>query len=393
MEALVTPEVLKWARGKRLRLSLRQAADKLKIEADQLEAWEAGTARPSVATLKKIAGLYKTHVSIFYLPVPPKDFQPLADYRVLPESIELDEEQSYRLSANIGEAIDRRETILELYELLEELPPTITLNISDTEELDQVVGKIHRFLDSDLSGLRQAGDEYSALSYWKRTVEDKGILVCHTSANSHLSVELETMRGFCIAERPFPIIVLNSKDHPYGRIFTILHELVHIALGKSVIHNSDYSSLNDPALNHTEIFCNQVAAEVLVPRRELIEIFRTQTVENDLPEMAKHFNVSREVIMRRLLTLERISQQDYKEYRARQQDEYKRFQQDRHKTKPQKGYRVDYSKRLLNVSGELLARAAFTAYHEEKITLFELSTIFSNCDPKHLSKIRDMIFP
>ena len=84
----------------------------------RLRAWEAGTEKPTFAQLKKIAKLYKTHISIFYLPEPPAGFSLVADYRKLPESLTTDEEQAYKLNANIIEAYERREALLEFYELL-----------------------------------------------------------------------------------------------------------------------------------------------------------------------------------------------------------------------------------------------------------------------------------
>ena len=230
--ALITPEVLKWARERRIRLKIDYAAKKLKIDPKRLEAWENGAEQPTFAQLKKIARLYKTHISIFYLPQPPTDFQPLTDYRVSSEQIATDEEQIYRLNANIVEAFERRETLIELYKLLEELPPEVTLNIDRDENARQAALKITEFLEFKREQLQRENNQYAALKFWKHTVEAKGILVCQT--NPHLSVDLETVRGFCIAQKPLPVIVLNSKDKPYGRIFTLIHELVHIALGKAL---------------------------------------------------------------------------------------------------------------------------------------------------------------
>ena len=45
-------------------------------------------------------------------------------------------------------------------------------------------------------------------------------------------ITLEEMRGFTIAERRLPVIVLNAKDSPRGRIFTLMHELTHLMLGQ-----------------------------------------------------------------------------------------------------------------------------------------------------------------
>lgn len=385
VKALITPEVLQWARERRIRLELGYAAKKLKIDPEILEAWENGTQKPTFAQLKRIAKLYKTHISIFYLPEPPTGFQPLTDYRVLPKSTTIDEDQAYRLNANIVEAFDRRETLIELYALLEEPTPQLILNVDRHENPEREAKKIGEFLEFNRAELQKEKEQYAALKFWKRTVEAKGILVCQTSVNSHLSVELQTFRGFCIAQRPVPVIVVNPKDSPYGRIFTIIHELVHIALGESVIQNTGFEELSFPNLDPIEIFCNQVTAEVLVPQNELLATVKLQTLEDDLPKISKYFHVSPEVIMRRLLTLKKISQRKYQTFRNSQLKKYS-------SSPTRSSGAAPLPNRLLNTSGEHFARTAFTAYYEDKITIAELASVFSNCATKHLSKIESIIF-
>ena len=385
VKALITPEVLKWAREKRIRLEIDYAAKKLKIDPERLAAWENGTERPTIRQLKEVSKVYKTHISVFYLPGPPDSFHMPADYRILSKRLATDKEQTYRLNANIVEAHERRETLIELYELLEEQPPEVTLNIDRRENPEQVAKKITEFLEPNRTQLRAANDPYAALKFWKHTIETKGILVCQTSVNTHLSVELATARGFCIAQKPFPVIVVNPKDSPYGRIFTLVHELVHIALGKSIIQNTGFEKMNSSRLNQIEVFCNHVAGEVLVPENELIDIIDSETYERDLSKISKHFHVNPEVIMRRLLILKKISRNKYQTYR--------RNQQKKHRGNSSKsGGAVPYHNRLLNTSGEYFARTAFTAYYEDKITISELASAFSNCDTKHLSKIESAIF-
>ena len=385
VKALITPEVLKWAREKRIKLEIDHAGKKLKIDPARLEGWERGTEQPTFAQLKQIAKLYKTHISIFYLPEPPINFQPLTDYRVLPEHFAIDEEQVYRLNANIIEAFERRETLIELYELLEEPPLEVTLKFDRQTSKKRAAQKITQFLGFSRAELQKANNPHAAPKFWKQTVEAKGILVCQTSVNTHLSVKLETVRGFCIAQRPFPVIVINSQDSPYGRIFTLIHELVHIALGESVIQNTDFEATLPSNLDPIEVFCNQVAAEVLVPENELLEIVNLEMFKEELPRITKFFHVSPEVIMRRLLTLGKITRHDYRTYRNRQLAKYK-------DTPARTGGAVPYHNRLLNTSGEYFARTAFTAYYEQKITRAELASVLSNCDTKHLAKIEGTIF-
>ena len=383
VKALITPEVLKWARERRIRLSIEYAAEKLNVKPARLRAWEAGTEKPTFAQLKKIAKLYKTHLSIFYLSESPTDFRPITDHRRFPEARKPDEEQVYRLNANILEAYERRETLLGFYELLEESPPQVTLELNETDTLGHAAEKIRTFLRPAEKQLQGRNDPYSALKFWKRTVEDKGILVCQTSVNPHFSVGLETARGFCIAQKPLPVIVANPKDRPYARIFTIMHELVHIGLGKSVIQNTELKE-DRPQDNPIEVFCNEVAAGVLVPTDALSAIVKPHK-RTDLARLStrlsKHFRVGPEVIMGRLLTLGYIPKREYQVYRRNQQKKHRN-----------RGGPSPYHNRLLNATGEHFARTAFTAYYEEKITLADLSDAFAKCDPKYLFEIESAIF-
>ena len=384
VKALITPEVLKWARERRIRLSIEYAAEKLNVKPERLETWEAGTDQPTFAQLKRIANTYKTHISIFYLSEPPIDFRPLADHRSFLGAPKPDAEQVYRLNANILEAYERRAMLLEFYELLEESAPEVTLELNESDAPERAAQEIREFLQFNTELLQQCKDDRSALKFWKQIVEGKGILVCHTSVNTHLSIELETVYGFCIAQKPLPVIVVNPKDNPYSRVFTIIHELVHIGLGKSVIQNTEVKQarrLDNP----TEVFCNEVAGEVLVPQDELLEIVNLHTLETDLPKLSKYFHVSRGAIMRRLRTLDKIPQQLY--------EIYKNSQRKRHKdsSAPTGGF-TPYHYRLLNAAGEHFARTAFAAYYEHKITLADLAAAFSKCDTKHLPKIESVIF-
>lgn len=381
VKALITPEVLKWAREEYIRLELPEAANLIKVSQEKLDKWENGTEQPTIRQLKDIAKKYNVNITIFYLPEPPKGLPTLVDHRVLGGSESIDDKQSYRLKVNIVEAFQRREILIYLYELLDISPPKVTLKIDRTETPNEAAQKIKEFLGYNPEELPRTKNHNKTYKFWKKLVESKGILACQTI--SHLSMDLETVRGFCIAHNPFPVIVINSKDSVLGKIFTIFHELVHIGLGHSAIQNTNLEEVNKPNLKEIEVFCNYVAGEVLVPKEELLRIINMETLEEDLPEIRKYFQVSSEVIMRRLLIHDKISNRRYQKFRKEQQNNFN--QQNNTFAPPPHA-------RLLNVSGELFARTAFSAYYEEQITMSELSSFFSNCDTKHLTKIESVIF-
>ncbi|EMN93764.1 DNA-binding helix-turn-helix protein, partial [Leptospira interrogans serovar Medanensis str. UT053] len=80
ISALITPEVLKWARTS-AKYSIEEVAQIQGFTKEKLIRWESGESRPTVKQLEKLAKQYNRPISVFYLPKPPYDFTPLRDFR------------------------------------------------------------------------------------------------------------------------------------------------------------------------------------------------------------------------------------------------------------------------------------------------------------------------
>ena len=50
-------------------------------------------------------------------------------------------------------------------------------------------------------------------------------------------LKMREMRGTALAEGELPVILVNSKDRSNGRVFTLLHEFVHLVLRQSSVSN------------------------------------------------------------------------------------------------------------------------------------------------------------
>jgi Zn-dependent peptidase ImmA (M78 family) len=131
------------------------------------------------------------------------------------------------------------------------------------------------------------------------------------------------MLGFSLTDRPLPVIGVNRKLHLNSRTFTLLHEFTHILLERSGICDIDDSVQRPPEEQRPEIFCNAVAAATLVPRdallaHPLVSPFprARDWSEDELGSLGREFGVSNEVILRRLLTAGRTTQDFYGRRRA-----------------------------------------------------------------------------
>ena len=135
----------------------------------------------------------------------------------------------------------------------------------------------------------------------------------------------DEMRGCSLALFPLPIVLLNSSDSPLGRVFSLLHELTHLARNESAL--CDISEQKG-----IELFCNHVAGGILVPRAPLLAYAQergatnvTQWTNDELVELRNRFRASREVVLRRLLLIHKTSRAFYQRKREEFLKEYADF--------------------------------------------------------------------
>lgn len=383
VEALVKPELLKWAR-KSSGLSLDVVYKKSKVKKEKLEEWERGESAPSIAQLRKLANIYKRPIAIFYLSKIPKEFDALYDFRLL-----WGEEKkliSPSLRYEIRLAQYRRENILNLYKLNNELIPKIELSVKLYEDEDLLAEKIRNFIKIKIEDQFNWKNEYEAFNSWRNALFDSGILVFQAA-----KIYMQEMRGFSIYNSILPIIVVNNKDVIRGRIFSMIHELVHILLKKGGLCNlreaKSYASNNQ----RFEIFCNRVAGAVLVPKNVLLQediVIKKKTLseweDSEILYLSNKFKVSREAILRRLLIERKITNQFYEVKREQYIAQYKKRQLGK-ESHPQH-HIIELSK-----TGHFYARFVLSSYYQDKITASELSD-YLGVKLKHLPKIEAEIF-
>ena len=323
IKALVKPEMLRWARG-RAKVKIENAAKAAHVSVERVHSWEQdGTDdAPTLGQLRNLAAAYHFPLAVFYLPAPPKDFAPLRDFRRLRDAAE--EPVSANLTYHIRRAYERRELALELFHELGGGPKPFPLHASLADDPEKVGRNIRDFLKIDTEGQTRAARQGRAFDYWRRRLEENDVLVFVISG-PHWSVELREMRGFAIAMRELPVLVVNGKDYSQGgKAFTLAHELCHVLLGESAISNG---AGDDPALNPVdrciERFCDAVAAATLMPR-DLLTLFdgvvgtgARKWSNDELHRIANAIGASRPAVLLRLVNLKRAAWDHYHEWNLR----------------------------------------------------------------------------
>jgi Zn-dependent peptidase ImmA (M78 family)/DNA-binding XRE family transcriptional regulator len=378
--AHINHEMLIWAR-KTVKLSIELAAKKIGVKPERLTTWEKGESYPTIKQLYKIANVYKRPFALFYFSAPPKHFKPLKDFRKFDNRYILTENEEYILQKELLLFQQKRQIALDLYEQLDTKVIEFELKGS-LEEAPAVIGrKIREYLGIDHNEVAELKPGYDALNYWKKLLESKGILVFQTSG-----VPLHIMRGACIARDVLPVIIINSNDTTNGRVFSLFHELVHIVLRADGISNFRYS--NRKRYDQIEVYCNQVAADVLVPSQYLTkslvvrahESKETVWSDDELRKLAQTFCVSREVILRRLLTLGRTSNEFYLDFRGNRIYE---------KTKPSSG--GNYYRNQIAKNGGLFLNLVLQGYYQEKLTAASFWD-YTKIKASNLAKLEQLLY-
>ncbi|MDQ0473440.1 XRE family transcriptional regulator [Labrys wisconsinensis] len=314
--AIVEPKILTWARAT-AGLSIDDAARSIQTKPEKVEAWERGEESPSMAQLRKMAAAYKRVLSDFYLPAVPREGAIPHDFRRLPGEVALHYSRALRYQLRI--AAERRELALDLADELDSEVPTVDGHLRLDADAEQSGAELRRQLRTTIDKQRIWRDPRAGYNGWRAAIERAGILVFQA-----VGIPTTEMLGFSLSERPLPVIGVNRKLRPNGRTFTLLHECVHVYLGESSICDIEDGVLRPPEEERVEIFCNAVAAAALVPLDNLLAepLVRAQPARPrdwsaaELAALSRTFSVSEEVILRRLLTAGRTSQDFYAARRA-----------------------------------------------------------------------------
>lgn len=382
--ALPNPELLVWAR-KSSGLGRDDVANKLKIQSETIQSWEGGKEKPTLAQLRRLADIYKRPLAVFYLPERPKDFQPLKDFR-RPRK----ETDSHRLSPNlllaVRQAEDRREWALELYETLAEKPPKFGGSLRHEERIEEAGEKVRKTIGMRFEAQSQWGSEYEALRNWRAAIESAGILTFQAS-----DVETKEARGFSISERPLPVAVANVKDAPRGRIFTFLHEVVHVMLNQSGLCDIGDDRRGNSPTSRVEMFCNRVAGATLFPQKEFLAttVVRQHKkgdpkwTDFELQELSRKFGGSREAALVRLLGLE-LTTWDY--YLSKREEFYKKYQEAQANAK---GFAAPHAVAISN-AGPTFTRLVLEGLNRNKITTSDFSD-YLQIRVRHLSEVKQEV--
>lgn len=345
----VNPEILVWAR-ETAGLTLDAAAAKLGINAARgvapearLAALERGDVEPTRPMLLKMAKAYRRPFVTFYLTAPPRKGDRGEDFRTLPQQRTNDEPLVDALLRDVRARQSMVRSVVEDDEDAKALP--FIASMSPDAGVRAVSESIRQTIGFELREFRAKRTYESAFNYLRGRIESVGVfvLLIGNLGSHHTNLDVSAFRGFAVADRMAPFIIINDQDAKTAWSFTALHEIAHIWLGASGI--SGAFGDNESAL---ERFCNDVASELVLPAEEFRECRMDDVATRDeliklISEYARPRKVSRSLVAYRLFRRGDISHEQWADVSATFYRDWRNIRdRERERNRAQEGGGPDY---------------------------------------------------
>lgn len=290
----VNPATLRWAQE-------RSGKDVGALERrfPKYREWEAGSLKPTYRQLERFAKATYTPFGVLFSGGPLKDELDIADFRTIGGK------EPRKPSPHLLDTVylcQRRQDWYHEYALEEEHDPVDFVgSASLDDDPAEVARQMSSTLDFRVEDRRDVPNWTLAVRRFADRADAKGVLVMISGVvgnNTWRPLDVDEFRGFALSDALAPLVFVNGADAKAAQMFTLAHELAHIWLGSTGLSNT---ALKSTASHRTESWCNQVAAELLVPLDALRQRYdKKEDLKRTLQQLATHFKVSSLVVLRRL---------------------------------------------------------------------------------------------
>ena len=296
----------------------------------------------------------------FFLPEPPDIPLPIPDFRTV---------QNRKLGVVSPDLLDtiyamqRRQAWLREDRIECEAPPLTFVGSARLNDDPSAVGlEIRRLIGLEDGWAGEVRTWQEAVSHLRQAIEELGVITVINGVvgnNTRRKLNEEEFRGFAISDELAPLIFVNGADAKSAQMFTLAHELAHIWLGAKGSGISGFPGIF-PEGGETEVFCDRVAAEFLVPEAELQQHWAAvKRSISPFEDLARVFKVSPIVIGRRAMELRLVSRSDFFDF-------YESYRKQERKLKQATGGGDFYNNQNARV-GKLFATRVIRAAKEGRI--------------------------
>ena len=355
---IINPKLLRWAREE-CEYSKPEMAARVHVSLEQYSIWEDTGEDIILDYLIALSKVCKRQIAFFFLPNIPSKTRKPTDYRNLePAKSKLTDKTllAFRRTVRYQDFLLQlygQEYYRNMYSWVSDFQETFKDSNNDLDERSAWIRDVLQYpIHEQLSAKVRSEESYTR---WRNSFEQH--LGIHVFQFSMPTFEVQ---GFSYADS-FPYcIAINNAYSVTSRTFTLFHELSHILNNQSgLCKPSDVVSRQTSSLEYD---CNSFAGCILVPSSEIIPAHDKDSIY----ELATKFKISSEVYLRRLFTLEYVSENEF----------FNLLDQIRRSViTTQPHYIKSQVKRSINSRGMSLFDSTVNAMNERKISYSQASDI------------------
>ena len=331
---------------------------------DLISEWENGDSLPTWSNVSKLSKLYNVPELLFFSQEIIKKNKAIPDYRV-----GIDQKNDEKVKKLINLVVTRQKWLEKFLKSEGSSKNKLQGTGRGISTPKQLADFIANKLDINIEKIKNIANRKDALKYLIQKAEDQCIFVGKTI--SYHMLKTEDLRGLFISNDYCPFIILNRRDSLSAQIFSFIHEIAHFFRCSDAVSNSlDFRSTNR-AVNPEEIFCNKVAAELLLPENQFTKMSYNKS---DIDDISETYKVSKIFIFYRLKELGKIRREiqfDLEKDIERETQENIRIKAE--KDGENKG--GNYINSMRDSNGHLFNRVISKSYLENKIGYVEASNL------------------
>jgi Zn-dependent peptidase ImmA (M78 family)/transcriptional regulator with XRE-family HTH domain len=296
----VNPAVLRWALEQD-GLSAANLAAGADVSREIVNEWLSGDSKPSRGEFSRIVEVLKRPRALFLLPAPPAAPVSQTNLRSAPGLLDRDDLSTQEIRG-VRQATRLQRLAASLLAESSEDAHVDVPEIGPDVPSEQVAATLRSWLGIPVAQQKLWRDEGEALKAWRDRLDHSGIIVVQMS----LGKPGESIRGFSVWDAFAPLIAVNTGYNNAARIFTLFHELAHLASRTdSACTTFVGPSRRLSGRRSVERWCEEVSSALLLPKAEMQQFAIGDGVDMDtVRRVGRRFKVSMRAVALRFIRLQ-----------------------------------------------------------------------------------------
>lgn len=247
----IKPAVLSWALAEDGR-PLPELVERIGVSVTEVEAWLAGDSGPTAGQLSKLADALGRSRATLLLPEPPAAATTPTAFR---RAVGSGRETSTKARRAVRES---RQIQKALSWIRRSDPPVALPALSFTQTPEAAAATVRAWVEVSLEEQFSWRTDRDALREWRSALDARGVFVFA------LQIGADEIRGFSDWDDYAPVIGINTSGiSPAARIFSIAHELAHLAIRSDA--TCEEPGVEGVAQSKVETWCEAFAGAFLMP--------------------------------------------------------------------------------------------------------------------------------